>query len=197
MDAEYPAAHSMDTLWYAIDRSGHVGHFSTGENGHLPEGAEQGYEVLPELYRARLPGEEPALDAEDPRLGLFVYTYSEGYSPPNRPYERAYAPEKPLHVDELQPGLRARLKRLRFEALDFARSELVQPLEFFPCSFWYDSGVYLCGDGRTVRPVPGQEHEFAQICQSIREQFPELAGHFRFEGHGVEGGEEPPATGAT
>jgi hypothetical protein len=34
---DFPAAHSMDTTWFAIDRDGHVGVFDTGETGPVPE----------------------------------------------------------------------------------------------------------------------------------------------------------------
>jgi len=36
---DYPAAHSMDTEWFAVDACGHVGLFSTGEAGGVPDGA--------------------------------------------------------------------------------------------------------------------------------------------------------------
>lgn len=36
---DYPAAHSMDTTWFAIDRDGQVTYASTGETGELPEDA--------------------------------------------------------------------------------------------------------------------------------------------------------------
>src|SRR5689334_11564350 len=39
MDADFPAAHSMDTAWYAVDHDGYVGFFDTGEEGHIPRGA--------------------------------------------------------------------------------------------------------------------------------------------------------------
>jgi hypothetical protein len=32
MDQDYPAAHSMDTFWYAVDRVGQVAIFDTGES---------------------------------------------------------------------------------------------------------------------------------------------------------------------
>ncbi len=34
---DYPAAHSMDTSWYAVDSEGHIAEFETGETGVLPE----------------------------------------------------------------------------------------------------------------------------------------------------------------
>src|SRR4051812_32730243 len=39
MDADFPAAHSMDTHWFAVDADGHVGRFSSGESGAVPVNA--------------------------------------------------------------------------------------------------------------------------------------------------------------
>jgi hypothetical protein len=36
MEVDYPAAHSMDTVWFAIDADGHVAYFFTGEAGAAP-----------------------------------------------------------------------------------------------------------------------------------------------------------------
>lgn len=33
---DYPAAHSMDTIWFAVDRDGHVAVFASGEAGAVP-----------------------------------------------------------------------------------------------------------------------------------------------------------------
>lgn len=33
---DYPAAHSMDTTWFAVDKAGFVAEFSTGEAGAIP-----------------------------------------------------------------------------------------------------------------------------------------------------------------
>jgi len=38
--ADYPAAHSMDTEWFAIDDEGRVALFTSGEAGVLPETAQ-------------------------------------------------------------------------------------------------------------------------------------------------------------
>jgi hypothetical protein len=48
-EVDYPAAHSMDTTWFAIDADGYVGVFDTGEPGAVPAGAgDQGeaYQLL-------------------------------------------------------------------------------------------------------------------------------------------------------
>ena len=39
MDADFPAAHSMDTMWFAVDRDGRVGCFDSGEAGAVPDRA--------------------------------------------------------------------------------------------------------------------------------------------------------------
>lgn len=33
---DYPAAHSMDATWFAVDEAGRIGYFETGETGVLP-----------------------------------------------------------------------------------------------------------------------------------------------------------------
>jgi hypothetical protein len=51
MDTDFPAAHSMDTAWFAVDRDGHVAYFGTGEAGAAPfdAGLEDPDGVLREL----------------------------------------------------------------------------------------------------------------------------------------------------
>jgi hypothetical protein len=71
---DYPAAHSMDSAWFAVDRDGRVAYFSTGEAGAMPEDAadsdalDEALRALPargeeivEPYR-RLPSEGGAAD---------------------------------------------------------------------------------------------------------------------------------------
>jgi hypothetical protein len=36
MDADFPAAHSMDTDWFAVDADGHIGRFDSSESGAVP-----------------------------------------------------------------------------------------------------------------------------------------------------------------
>lgn len=42
MQPDYPAAHSMDTCFFAVDRDGHVAIFDTGEAGAVPAAALSG-----------------------------------------------------------------------------------------------------------------------------------------------------------
>jgi hypothetical protein len=49
---DFPAAHSMDTYWFAVDRDGHVACFDTGEAGAVPTDSLSGhgvYEVMRQL----------------------------------------------------------------------------------------------------------------------------------------------------
>lgn len=41
-DPDFPAAHSMDTEWFAVDDDGHVAVFDSGEGGAVPRGIEEG-----------------------------------------------------------------------------------------------------------------------------------------------------------
>jgi hypothetical protein len=43
---DYPAAHSMDTYWFAVDADGNVAMFDTGEGGAVPEDAWRGEDGL-------------------------------------------------------------------------------------------------------------------------------------------------------
>jgi hypothetical protein len=48
---DFPAAHSMDTTWFAVDRDGHVACFETGEAGAVPAGAFGGDEAAELIQR--------------------------------------------------------------------------------------------------------------------------------------------------
>jgi hypothetical protein len=51
---DFPAAHSMDSAWFAVDRDGFVAHFETGEAGAMPQvgyTGEEAYELQRILVR--------------------------------------------------------------------------------------------------------------------------------------------------
>lgn len=52
--ADYPAAHSMDSEWFAVDADGHVAVFETGEAGICPTNASvrQDFSVIEEMVAA-------------------------------------------------------------------------------------------------------------------------------------------------
>jgi hypothetical protein len=191
MEADFPAAHSMDLDWFAVDEAGHVGLFSTGEDGHAPEEVRD-ENILLALWNLRHGGGAP--DDEDSefwelsadeianRLGLFCYDYGEQFEQ-IAPYVRTARPKTPVHVDQLPPKIRKACKRIRFEKVNFEQAELVQPLEYFACVYWNDAAVaYLGADGKTVRPIPGKEEEFREFCLDFRRQDPERAKELIFEG---------------
>jgi hypothetical protein len=45
MASDYPAAHSADTTWFAVDRDGHVAVFDSAEAGAVPAEAFAGEEA--------------------------------------------------------------------------------------------------------------------------------------------------------
>lgn len=81
--ANYPAAHSMDTTWFAVDETGAIAVFSTGEDGAVPHShrEDEGAEFLlygPLSARAALLDVangtrvlSPAIATEEPQLLLF------------------------------------------------------------------------------------------------------------------------------
>src|SRR5215213_2973275 len=58
MDADFPAAHSMDSCWFAVDQDGRVGFFQTREGGAQPTRGLFGYPA--ESARRRVAREIPA-----------------------------------------------------------------------------------------------------------------------------------------
>jgi hypothetical protein len=187
METDYPAAHSMDAMWFAVDAAGHVGVFDSGEDGHVPEGASDDYDLIVEIWNLRHPRKKGALDIEQlaGEFGIFMYSYAnlDDSIVQIAPYRRTINPENPLHLDQLPPALRQQARQFRFDKFDFVQSQLVQPLEEFPCVFWYEEGsvAYLCSDGKTVRPIPGKEDQFAEFCKQFRKEYPKEAKQYIFE----------------
>jgi hypothetical protein len=56
MNSDFPAAHSMDTCWFAVDRDGHLAVFDSGHEGAVPTGAVDGTGWdLPEVIALQAP----------------------------------------------------------------------------------------------------------------------------------------------
>ncbi len=67
---DFPAAHSMDTTWFAVDRDGHVACFESGEAGAVPSGAfagDEAYELRDRLAQL-LPRGQAAFDLAGRRV---------------------------------------------------------------------------------------------------------------------------------
>jgi hypothetical protein len=66
---DYPAAHSMDTDWFAVDQHGHVALLRSGDEGAVPEaysGPQFGRRELAFLWRASVPFDPLGLPQDSP-----------------------------------------------------------------------------------------------------------------------------------
>jgi hypothetical protein len=182
METDFPAAHSTDSSWYAVDRQGNVALFITGAGGAIPNGAYTPgeFELLEDLdpedleemgYTGGLPEDVDQKLLPD-RGQVFVYRTGKYDECLAERYHRSQQPKKPVHVDQLAPEVRERLSRCRFDNLDFAKTEILQPVELKECSTW--DAAYLASDGKTVRAVPGREDEYPQSVEELRYDSDEL-----------------------
>jgi hypothetical protein len=190
MNLDFPAAHSQDTEWFAVDAAGHVAVFVSGENGAVPEKAYRAEDMLALLRQmgSNLPPDEgseyPAwevLIAEAVRLGLFVYDH------PGFWFCEAYTcegkPERSLHVDQLPPALRKQIKKVQFQDAHYDQATPVQPCDSEACESW--TPLYLSGDGKTVRPMPGREGDFDWYFADMQRMAPEEVKKYHFERPGA------------
>jgi hypothetical protein len=177
MNADFPAAHSMDTDWFAIDQNGCVALFISGAGGAVPRDAYCGDDFSAgDQVLAQIRGDGKEIDYRDLRkvaaqLGVFVYETGPNDEALVDRYHRSRPPRRLLHVDQLPPELREAIAEMRFETLDFAKTKVVQPIELTECGTW--DPAYLAGDGKTVKPVPGREKEYAEFLEEAREFFDE------------------------
>jgi hypothetical protein len=196
MEPDYPAAHSMDTFWFATDRDGRVAMFFSGEDGAVPaDSRATNHLELLELLAGDPSAEELDFDnlqAQAARLGLFCYSLDPD---PEIPLQGTYRldqlPSQALHVDSLPPAFRSPIKAIRFDNLRFADAAQLQPVEHVECAFWVGEHAvaFLAADRVTVRPIPGREGRFAAFCEQLRREYPQKTAGLRFEG--LPGPEEP------
>ena len=185
---DYPAAHSMDTTWYAVDAHGHVGIFHSGENGYVPSGADQDEHLFWFIRFLNSGGantdpyadddEDEDFDAAEDQLGdrgFFVYWYVEPDDPFLAPYSGKVVPERAIHVDQLPPAVRKMVSRTVLAGADFATDEKVQPIGQVECFYYSDDDVaYRTAGEQEVRPVPGREARYREALPALRQQFPKL-----------------------
>lgn len=189
MGPDYPAAHSMDTTWFAVDRDGCVGAFDSNSRGGVPQDA-PGVDVfrLLTLLLGRAAAERLDYDgywSETARVGIFYYTHGDWWGVQLQGnYDITRRPVAPLHVDSLPPDFRNLARRTRIAEVSFQGVERLQPLEYFACRFCEGEAhvAYVASDGVTVRPVPGREGEFAAFCEAMRRECPEESARLRFDG---------------
>lgn len=120
------------------------------------------------------------------RLGLFHYEHPDDLYIPE-PYGRWGTPQRPLHIDELPDEIREMIRRARFDGVRFAETDRVQPVEHARCMTW-KAVAYLGADGRSVRPIPGEEEgyrkEYKQLSESVDVPVEPPAGSNPMEGAG-------------
>ncbi len=177
MKPDYPAAHSTDASWYAVDQAGSVALFITGAGGAIPNGAysPEGAELLveefdpEEIEELGLGEGGPASIPSELRDIEHLFVYGSGGLDEclTERYRRRQIPEQPLHVDQLPPQVREAVGKVCFDSLDFCKTEVFQPVELTQCGAW--DPAYLAGDGKTVKPMPGREREYAEFIRDARE----------------------------
>jgi hypothetical protein len=184
---DFPAAHSMDSVWFAVDADGHVAAFTTGEDGHIPTQGNGGYgwEVLEEMEEltGKPDNDDDETDQRCTKLGLFSYDFGWGGEPID-PYSRTAVPDEPLHVEQLPPNLRKRVQEAKFPGICFLKTERIQPFEWYDECDGYrieDLNAYLCADGKTVKPLPGNEEYFEEWVQAWSKENPEAAARLVFD----------------
>jgi hypothetical protein len=160
MRDDFPAAHSMDSAWFAVDEHGRVAIFETGEAGAMPEtavtlydpgGDSDVWDEIQHLLEAR--GADPEsiedLSTEEGASPFIVYG-NDDYETPGA-YEREALPEDPVTESELSPELRAQLTRI---PVDFTAREHLQLADYFldaECAHWAMEAVDLRGEDLLTR----------------------------------------------
>ena len=186
MPEDFPAAHSMDTTWFAVDAVGHVGVFETGEDGIVPEGALTGTGYRLGQFLEQIPlVEEPPVRKRGQRAnpydhhicrGMYVYSYGGGEDL-WWPYDRERVPTTPIHLEELPPAARKLFTEVRFLKVNFAECAVLQIAEHASCRGHIDFNIpeptsYLASDGKTLCPIPIVEFDpnaFAMMFEAQRE----------------------------
>lgn len=175
-EEDYPAAHSMDTTWFAVDKDGSVAIFNSNETGAVPcaHSREQsdGEEFFAHL--AKLQGENLPDDYYNQNLGekfgLFEYSCEMGVFPPGTdedeacrseiiaPYERQFAPSNPLKISSLPEFLQDEAKHAFVYSGSFASSLWLQPALLVPCENWAEGpgNVGAVDEDGNVKAVPDE-----------------------------------------
>lgn len=112
---DYPAAHSMDTSWFAIDEAGRVAVFNSGEDGAVPidaislGGASESDRDADTIRQLLAPDDEDALWGDS---GPFFHYQNGDYGNPGHYVRRDYVPAEPANIASLPADLRAKMLRL-------------------------------------------------------------------------------------
>ena len=185
--SDYPAAHSMDMFWFAVDKDGNVALFDTGEGGSKPKGIfpvfdEEEFLARVLLARAQsdsrlrallpetLPQLERAIDSQDSyelvsqllrTFGVWTYDCPEQWA---MPYLR-YGGEvpNPISVEELDEETRRSLMYARLP-VRFREHVVLAPGEYLPVNAW--GPVWFDSEGYP-HATSGSEKEFKELADEL------------------------------
>jgi hypothetical protein len=173
---DFPAAHSMDTSWFGVDRDGRVALFSTGEDGSVPlpmEGnlSDPAVHVVLLAAHTVMGAAEELLDDPDPsEVGL--YDYGGDY---DSLYRRRSSPSRPLLLLQLPEDVRRRMPLFRMPELSFADKPILQLEEHAEDLIHYRDQVrcwYVSEDESMACARPGREAEFRALFQTDADWVP-------------------------
>jgi hypothetical protein len=140
--SDYPAAHSMDTSWFAIDEAGRVAIFDSGEDGAVPlaalslGGAAEPDPEAAQIYELLA----PELELDD-QAGPFFRYQNDDYGDPGRYVRGDHAPASPANVAALPVGLRERMLRLPVDFTSAATLHLADFMADEEASTWGDTSL--------------------------------------------------------
>ncbi|MFO7563141.1 MAG: hypothetical protein R6X02_10900 [Enhygromyxa sp.] len=131
---EHPAAHSMDTSWFAVDQAGHVAIFDSGEDGAVPFAAlslggacaaDPEAKQVCELLAPQLVDDDGWEELYE--AGPFFHYVNGDYGNPGHYLRTAHTPAQPARVAALPEALRSKMLRL---PIDFTSAESLHLAEF-------------------------------------------------------------------
>ncbi|MBX9666527.1 MAG: hypothetical protein K2X93_02865 [Candidatus Obscuribacterales bacterium] len=188
--SDYPAAHSMDCEWFAVDENGFVAVMSSGEDGPIPVEFElfrtkrdyDAFQFMEEVEKSI--GKKALSDQFDiplpASIGLYHYEHTFDVETDDEqswvtmtPYERVGVPEEPLHVSQLPDELAKKAQIVAFNNVSFSNLERMQPLgkPDIRCVFWGDGDYYKFYLDEQLQSHPMTESMVASDTNLVSELF--------------------------
>jgi hypothetical protein len=140
---DLPAAHSMDTSWFAVDAAGRVAIFDSGEDGAVPlaalslGGASEPDPEATEICELFAPGD----DAYDTAYegGPFFHFCNGDYGDPGNYVRTDHVPAQPANVSTLPERLREKMLRLPVDFTSTATLHLADFMADADAATWGDT----------------------------------------------------------
>ena len=190
---DFPAAHSMDSTWFAVDEDGEVAVFDTASEGPIPlggfpvhgdeEGAfDEGQMLARVLWakasldprlRALLPAKVEALEESiddsdeweliEPILRALGAWYYRGDEGAPWPYRRTNVPAQPVKLTELDEDTQSRFADAKLP-VRFRQESMIAPGEFRPVYAWRDHWFDREGQPHAAH---GREEAFQRVVDQL------------------------------